>query len=82
MFFTTRSVEATCVLCTMCQGFSFGAVGQVVAESQADWAVVAKLPKAGLQLLGGNAESVDAGSLFWEMKINVKDKKKVYIFFK
>lgn len=48
MFFTTSSVEASFVLCTMSQGFSFGAVGQVVAESQAYWAVVAKLPEAGL----------------------------------
>lgn len=63
MFFTARSVETSPVLCTVCQGFSLGAVGQVVEESQADWAVVAKLPKAGLQLPGRDAESVDAGGL-------------------
>lgn len=63
MFFTARSEEASSVLCTMCQGFYFGAVSQVAVESQADWTIVAKLPEAGLQFLGGNAESVDAGSL-------------------
>lgn len=68
MFFTARSVEASFVLCTVCQGFCFGAVGQVVVESQADWTIVAKLPKAGLQFLRGDAESVDAGSLLWEVK--------------
>lgn len=63
MFLATRPVEASPVLGAVRQGFSLGAVGQVVEEGQADWAVVAKLPKAGLQFPGRDAESVDAGGL-------------------
>lgn len=52
----------------------------MVEESQADWAVVAKLPETRLQLFGCDAESVDAGRLLWEMKIGVENKRKSFCF--
>lgn len=48
----------------------------MVEESQADWAEVAKLPETTLQLFGRDAESVDAGRLFCEMKSGEEDKKR------